>query len=457
MTDQLEEGYRALGAADVSDLDDHEVVVDFPHDVLDNYRTDWGRGCFDESFARRLPVMVWNHNQDLLIGAGVRTENLGDRSRVIGRFADFDAVPQARAAHSLIADKIVPGFSFHYRNGRTIKHPSVRGAHRYVKADMLEFSPVTFPSIPGAQAVGIRSQEATTLDVPDIATILRLRDEKVIDEAGMRALIVEHHPTFREHITITEPAEPDAQAELLAAVTASGVRDLTITIGADGTVSTSGGDTGTGDTGGGGDDGGDTEDDPGTLAAAVDAALDEAARLIGDPDTWTSLPDNIQQALALVTAAGVAVDELLDVMGVDDPDATDTGARADTVSAAPWNFDASAYNIDQLKKACLIVQGDGSTKAQCKLPVRTPDGTLNKAAVQAAAAVLAGGRGGVDASPADKQTAANKLMGLYSTIGEKPPASLLKLAGDDKRSDPIDPATDPEVRRAAARLADRFA
>lgn len=334
-TERLEEGYRTdlATVAPVHDVDDHQVVVDFPHNVLDNYRTDWAPGCFDESFAKRLPVMVWNHNADMLIGAGVRTENLGDKSRVVQRFANFDAVPQARAAHSMISDGIVPGFSFHFRNGRTVAHPDVRGARRFLKADMLEVSPVTFPSIPGAIAVGIRSQEAPALEIPTIDEIFALQDRGVLEPEGVRSLIAEHYPHLREHIKVTAaaPAEPTVEEKVAGLLGAEhGLRDLTIHIGSDGTVSTSdpeGHDTGS--------DGGDDDEDAATLASAVDAALDEACRLLDAVDT-TTLPDTVQQAVALVQAAGVAVDELLDVMGLSDPDEDgsidDTGDRA-TLSA----------------------------------------------------------------------------------------------------------------------------
>jgi hypothetical protein len=99
------------------------------------------------------------------------------------------------------------------------------------------------------------------------------------------------------------------------------------------------------------------------------------------------------------------------------------------VSNKPWSsFSASDYTPEQYKRACLIVLGDGATKDQCKLPVREPDGTLNVNAVHAAAAVLAGSRGGVQAPPADKKKAARALIRLYGQINDEPPDSLKRLA-----------------------------
>jgi|SRR5947209_16296470 len=100
------------------------------------------------------------------------------------------------------------------------------------------------------------------------------------------------------------------------------------------------------------------------------------------------------------------------------------------VSNKPWSsFSAVDYTPEQWKRACLIVLGDGSSKSDCKLPVREPDGTINANGVHAAAAVLAGGRGGVDAPPEQRRTAARALVRLYGQIGDTPPDSLKRLAG----------------------------
>jgi hypothetical protein len=69
--------------------------------------------------------------------------------------------------------------------------------------------------------------------------------------------------------------------------------------------------------------------DPATLAAAIDAAIDEATNLLAQVDT-TTLPAEVQQAIALIQAADASADELLDALGVPDPDedsaANDTAA-----------------------------------------------------------------------------------------------------------------------------------
>lgn len=81
--------------------------------------------------------------------------------------------------------------------------------------------------------------------------------------------------------------------------------------------------------------------DAASLAQGVDAALDEACELVKGVDT-TTLPENVAQALGLITAAAETVDELLDAMNVDDPDDED----AATGDAAPAAAGDAAKQVD---------------------------------------------------------------------------------------------------------------
>jgi len=104
------------------------------------------------------------------------------------------------------------------------------------------------------------------------------------------------------------------------------------------------------------------------------------------------------------------------------------------ISNAPWGSitaadykDAAAY-----ADACLINLNTGPrsrwSKDKAKLPVRQPDGKLNRNAVFAAAGVLAGARGGVDAPADAKRAAARKLLSLYAQLKETAPDSVRRMA-----------------------------
>lgn len=108
------------------------------------------------------------------------------------------------------------------------------------------------------------------------------------------------------------------------------------------------------------------------------------------------------------------------------------------VSDKPWSdFTAADYTPAQWHRACVIHDHPAGQvpddKEHCKLPIREPDGTLNRGGVHAAASVLAGGRGGVQASPAQKAAAARAVLSAYHTIGDTPPDSLTALAGKSLR------------------------
>lgn len=103
-----------------------------------------------------------------------------------------------------------------------------------------------------------------------------------------------------------------------------------------------------------------------------------------------------------------------------------------TVSNRPWgDFSAAYYSPEQWRRACLVDTGEGDedSKDRYKLPVREPDGTLNRNGVHAAA-----GGHGVSAvkgiSPEARKAAARKLAALYrNELDEDPPDSLTQMAG----------------------------
>jgi hypothetical protein len=100
------------------------------------------------------------------------------------------------------------------------------------------------------------------------------------------------------------------------------------------------------------------------------------------------------------------------------------------VSNAPWDGSASRFDSTEAYcSACLIDENDSTPKVQakCHLPVKEPGGTLNRNGVHAAAAALAGARGGVGASSASKKSAARKLRGYYSQLGDPVPPSIKNM------------------------------
>ena len=76
--------------------------------------------------------------------------------------------------------------------------------------------------------------------------------------------------------------------------------------------------------------------------SAIDAAIDQAIDLFAAVDV-TTLPAEVQQAIALIQAADATVDELLEALGIPDPDeATDPAAAVTAAAAAGKSVAAAA-------------------------------------------------------------------------------------------------------------------
>lgn len=105
-----------------------------------------------------------------------------------------------------------------------------------------------------------------------------------------------------------------------------------------------------------------------------------------------------------------------------------------TVSEKPWSsYTEADYTLEQWHAACLIHQHSGppTSKSQCKLPVKTPTGTVNRNGVIAAAGALAGARSPLQASPEEKRKAARALINYYRQMDMKPTPKMLALAHSD--------------------------
>jgi HK97 family phage prohead protease len=100
------------------------------------------------------------------------------------------------------------------------------------------------------------------------------------------------------------------------------------------------------------------------------------------------------------------------------------------VTSKPWSGSPARFSDEQYAKSALFCRpGDGPPKERCSLPVLEPNGDLNANALGAAAAALAGARGGVaNTTAGQKASAARKLLRLYGQAGMTAPDSLKTLA-----------------------------
>lgn len=104
-----------------------------------------------------------------------------------------------------------------------------------------------------------------------------------------------------------------------------------------------------------------------------------------------------------------------------------------TFTDKPWDGTQARWkNPATYVQDCLIdltPPGKPKEYQYGKLPVREPDGAYNVNGMHSAAAVLAGGMGGLKGvPPVKKRAAARKLLALYRERKENPPDSLKRLA-----------------------------
>lgn len=228
----------AIGGV-INDLDtnsdgQHELHMVFPHDVRDTYDTTFTPDCFREGWAQRLPLMCFQHNLKDPIGrvADAQSTRAGNEIRAV--FSSLEDVPTARRAYSQIKDGTLQDVSFGFRKPTMVKHPTMRNVRAITKAQMIEVSPVSIGSIPGAQVTSIR--EETIMQEHSAAEIAQLVEAKLISvEAGQRMLA--DMDGFREHITIVSPEAKRIQ-ELEAELATRAPATVTIT---DGSLGANGG------------------------------------------------------------------------------------------------------------------------------------------------------------------------------------------------------------------------
>ncbi|MGO9158372.1 HK97 family phage prohead protease [Mycobacterium sp.] len=99
----------------------------------------------------------------------------------------------------------------------------------------------------------------------------------------------------------------------------------------------------------------------------------------------------------------------------------------------PWDGSAARFSIEQWRRSCLIDRGgDRTNKNNFALPIKDPDGALNRGALAAAAGRLNQVK---DISSGQRAAAARKLIEAYAQVGMTPPDHLKELAGSSASTD----------------------
>jgi HK97 family phage prohead protease len=185
----------------VDDAKQRQIVIDAPiYGVVDDYRTAWRPGVFDDSIERRKPSLLWGHDWRDPIGAFKDAEQKSDRLRVVYQLDDFDAVPRARQAFAQADSGTIRDASFGFNHLKTDEEPfdDDEGAVWINRARLDEHSLVLVGAVPGAGVAGVRHVAAA--DVLRLAHELEAGEISLDDALSMVTRIAMESETRAMHV-----------------------------------------------------------------------------------------------------------------------------------------------------------------------------------------------------------------------------------------------------------------
>lgn len=181
---------------------------------VDSHGTSWAPGVFAESLRNKLPKSVWSHDAARPIGKVVSYRDSDEGLDVLVQFADFDAVPDARMAHSLLKDGITDEFSFAFYRQADEPDPDNPGATRITRAMITEVSPVLTASGVGTGTLGVRSAHVPRAQADDL---LRRVAEGEIDATSALEQLAHMRAKPGVEIRCASKEDADALTEMFAA------------------------------------------------------------------------------------------------------------------------------------------------------------------------------------------------------------------------------------------------
>lgn len=168
MTIEFRDAASPVGEINDGDRTFSLRVVTF--DTVDSYGSVWAPGVFTRSLETKLPIAAWAHDWSRVIGKMVEYDEKPDGLDGLVKFADFDAVPDARMAWSLLKEGIVTDTSFGFKRqdwqdarGDSTYKATRTGEKEIIRVARLdEVSPVLVGAVPGSRTLAVRSEGRIT-------------------------------------------------------------------------------------------------------------------------------------------------------------------------------------------------------------------------------------------------------------------------------------------------------
>lgn len=143
-------------------VDDHPgrfVARVVKYEVIDDYRTIFGAGCFTESLKRRLPRVVWSHDWSEPLGRYIDYDDTATHLDLVGEFDNFDDVPRARQAYAQLKSGTIDEFSIGFmpEAGEEVMIDE-HMYFRFTRARLDEASLVLAGAVPGTELLAVRNK-----------------------------------------------------------------------------------------------------------------------------------------------------------------------------------------------------------------------------------------------------------------------------------------------------------
>lgn len=299
---------RTILGGEIRSVDDDAktfTALVLNYGVTDTFGTQFRQGCFQESIDTKMPRSTWAHDWTRPIGKVTAVRDTGDGLEMDFQLADFDAVPDARMAYSLIKDQIIDGFSIGFEptdvrdsKGRAVTANRMAPGDVCYAGNLIEVSPVLVPSVPGTKTLDVRSNESPVAKETVAELLVRFSRGDVDLADALAELKAEGRAQAKDaNPHDYQPTNGDGSV----CANCGGMPDATIHVNGRSAVIVSGMDI------------------PVTDIQATDAALDEALIILNALDL-TTVPPEVAQAIALVNAASASIDNVMRATGIYDAD-----------------------------------------------------------------------------------------------------------------------------------------
>jgi HK97 family phage prohead protease len=133
------------------------------YNTLDDYKTEFAPGVFNDSMAEFMPRITWGHDWHDPLGRWTAYEETDLKYLdLVGEFDDFDAVPRARQAYAQLRSGTISQFSVGFMP-QAYERDEETDVIRFTRARLDEVALVIVGAVPGTELLAIRNRPHITI------------------------------------------------------------------------------------------------------------------------------------------------------------------------------------------------------------------------------------------------------------------------------------------------------